>query len=149
LWYDSDKPELFGSYKLPIATISDGRLVAVPRAIFAAAAAVRGARGGVDVPTSDLSGIRRHINRYYSKMGLESPFAGSKDVFRVDDLSILNERIFEEILKSGVKFGNKISKVVVSVIKAAKLRDEKSGDRDGDMTDILSEIKKINELIKR
>lgn len=72
VWYDADNPENFGSYKLPIADVIDGQLRAVPRAIFAAAAAVQGARGGVDVPEDDLPAIRRHLARYYEKLS-ETP----------------------------------------------------------------------------
>jgi HK97 family phage prohead protease len=149
LWYDTSNPELFGSYKLPIATVSDGRLVAVPRAIFAAAAAVRGARGGVDIPAGDIPGVIRHINRYYTKMGLESPFTSKKDAFRVDDLSVIDERVLEDMLKFGVRFGTKISKALISAIKASGLRDGEGGNRDGEtMAGVLSEIKKLNSEVE-
>jgi HK97 family phage prohead protease len=68
LWYDSEAPEQVGSYKLPIADFVDGRLVAVPRGIFAAAAALQGARGGVDIPEADVTRIRNQVARYYAKM---------------------------------------------------------------------------------
>lgn len=68
LWYDRNSPQEVGSYKLPIADVMDGRLTAVPRGIFAAAAAVQGARGGVDIPPNDLAGVRSQLDRYYSKM---------------------------------------------------------------------------------
>lgn len=75
LWYNSDEPENFGSYKLPIADVIDGRLMAVPRAIFAAAAAIQGARGGVNIPDSDIPAIKRHLERYYKKLDKEPPWA--------------------------------------------------------------------------
>jgi HK97 family phage prohead protease len=71
LWYDAEAPDEFGSYKLQIADIIDGELTSVPRAIFAAAGVMQGARGGVDIPESDESGIKRHIARYYAKMAKE------------------------------------------------------------------------------
>lgn len=50
IWYDAENPELKGSYKLPIATVMDGRLTIVPKAVGAALGALGGARGtGVDV----------------------------------------------------------------------------------------------------
>jgi hypothetical protein len=63
------------SYKLPIATIVDGSLRAVPRGIFAAAGVLRGARGGIDASAEDKAGARRHLSRYFDKMDLESPFS--------------------------------------------------------------------------
>ncbi|PZN25900.1 MAG: hypothetical protein DIU71_19115, partial [Proteobacteria bacterium] len=49
-------------------------LRAVPRAIFAAAAAVQGARGGVDIPADEMPAVRRHLARYYRKMGETPPW---------------------------------------------------------------------------
>lgn len=76
LWYDSDAPELLGSYKLPIADIVDGALMAVPRAIFAAAAAIQGARGGVDIPSEDVPRVKAHLNRYYERLDMTPPWSG-------------------------------------------------------------------------
>ena len=53
VWYDSENPENFGSYKLPIADIVEGRLTAIWRGVVAAMAALLGARGGVDIPEAD------------------------------------------------------------------------------------------------
>lgn len=75
LWYDAENAENFGAYKLPIADVIDGKLMAVPRAIFAAAAAVQGARGGVNIPDSDIPAIKRNLERYYRKMDREPPWA--------------------------------------------------------------------------
>ena len=68
LWYDADNQDLFGSYKLPIADIIDGKLTTVPRAVFAASAAIQGARGGVDIPVAEVDGVKRHLEKYYAKM---------------------------------------------------------------------------------
>lgn len=72
-WYDRDRSDDFGAYKLPFVDVVDGELKAVPRGIFAAAAAVSGARGGVDIPNSDRGSVISHINRYYEKTNLDSP----------------------------------------------------------------------------
>lgn len=75
VWYDAENPELFGSYKLPIADVIDGRLKAVPRGVFAAAAAVQGSRGGVDIPDRDIAGVKNHLARYYEKMDRTPPWS--------------------------------------------------------------------------
>lgn len=74
LYYDRENQDNFTGYKLPIADIIDNRMVAIPRAIFAASAALRGARGGVDIPESEKQSIINNLNRYYSKMDRPSPF---------------------------------------------------------------------------
>ncbi len=63
LWWDSQEPELKGSYKLPIATIIDGELTIVPRAVNAVASVLAGGRGGVDIPTEDRQRISGIVNR--------------------------------------------------------------------------------------
>ena len=68
MWYDSDDPENFGSYKLGYGDIVDGELQAVPRAIFAIAAVLQGARGGVDIPESDQTTIKGRVEKWYSRM---------------------------------------------------------------------------------
>lgn len=79
LWYDSENPEVFSSYKLPIADVVDGKLMAIPRGIFAAAAAIQGARGGVKIPESDMAKVKSNIAKYYKKMDREPPWAESNN----------------------------------------------------------------------
>jgi hypothetical protein len=74
VWYDGDKEDNFTAYKLLIADVVDGKLVAVPRGVIAAAGVVQGARGGVDVPEDEVSRVRGHLGRYYEKMGDEPPW---------------------------------------------------------------------------
>jgi len=74
LW-NPKEPDKFSSYKLPIADVINGRLMAIPRGIFAAAAALMGARGGV-IPfdEDDIEGAKRHLSRYYKKMDRVAPW---------------------------------------------------------------------------
>jgi hypothetical protein len=74
LWHDETKPENFGSYKLLIADVIDGKLKAVPRAIIAAAAVLDGARGGVDLPEEDIPRVKARLAKYYAKMGETPPW---------------------------------------------------------------------------
>ena len=74
LWYDEENADNLTAYKLPIADVIDGRLYAVPRAIIAAAAAIQGARGGVDIPASDVPGVKNHVEKYYKKMDMTPPW---------------------------------------------------------------------------
>lgn len=67
-WYDDGDRENFGSYKLPFADVIGGTLTAVPKGIFAAAAAIQGARGGVDIPKADIDKVKSHIEKYYGRM---------------------------------------------------------------------------------
>ena len=74
VWYDADKKENFGSYKLLVADVVDGRLRAVPRGVMAAGNVMEGSRGGVDLPKGDVDRVKSHLAKYYSKMDDTAPW---------------------------------------------------------------------------
>jgi hypothetical protein len=74
VWYDAENKDNFTAYKLLIADVVDGRVRAVPRAIMAAGNVMQGARGGVDIPESDVSRVKSHLAKYYRKMGSTPPW---------------------------------------------------------------------------
>ncbi len=63
-----------GENKFLIADIVDGELKAIPRAIFAAAGALCGDRGGLGLSDEQKTSMQRNIERYYEKLDIESPF---------------------------------------------------------------------------
>jgi hypothetical protein len=74
VWYDNTKKDNFGAYKLLIADIVNGKLMAVPRGVMAAAAVMQGSRGGVDPPAGDIDRVKSHLAKYYSKMDETAPW---------------------------------------------------------------------------
>jgi hypothetical protein len=74
VWYDDSAPETFGSYKLLVADVVGGKLVAVPRGVMAAGAVMQGSRGGVDLPRDEIPRVKGHLAKYYEKMGDEPPW---------------------------------------------------------------------------
>jgi hypothetical protein len=74
VWYDSDKKDNFGAYKLLIADIVNGKLTAVPRGVMAAGAVMQGSRGGVDLPKADIDRVKSHLAKYYKKMDETAPW---------------------------------------------------------------------------
>lgn len=74
VWYDATAKENFGSYKLLIADVVDGRLRAVPRAVMAAAAVMQGSRGGVSLPSDDVDRVKSHLAKYYRKLDETPPW---------------------------------------------------------------------------
>ena len=74
VWYDGEKKDNFTAYKLLIADVVDGKLVAVPRGVFAAAAVMNGSRGGVDLPEKDIDRVKSHLAKYYAKLGDTAPW---------------------------------------------------------------------------
>jgi HK97 family phage prohead protease len=146
LWFNAEEADKFGSYKLPIADVIDGELRAVPRGIFAAAGALRGARGGVDIPSGDRTAVIRNVERYYDKMGLDSPFE-EQSCFRIDDLGALDERSLEKILKTGVLFPGETAKILVKAIKSSMREAEEDVKREADQkaeSELLAKMRSIN-----
>ena len=78
VWYDSENKDNFTAYKLLIADIIDGKLRAVPRGVFAAAAVMQGSRGGVDLPDADVDRVKSHLAKYYAKMDDTPPWSDEK-----------------------------------------------------------------------
>ena len=74
VWYDADKKQNFTAYKLLIADVVDGKLVAVPRGVMASGNIMQGSRGGVDLPESDIDRVKSHLAKYYEKMGETAPW---------------------------------------------------------------------------
>ena len=74
VWYDAEKKGNFTAYKLLIADVINGEIRAVPRGFMAAAAAMQGSRGGVDLPAKDVDRVKSHLAKYYDKLGESAPW---------------------------------------------------------------------------
>jgi hypothetical protein len=75
VWYDNEKKDNFTAYKLLIADVIGGKLVAVPRGVMAAAAVMQGSRGGVNLPDRDIDRVKSHLAKYYAKLDDTAPWA--------------------------------------------------------------------------
>lgn len=148
LWFDADEPENFTSYKFPIADVVDGKLKAVPRAIYAAAAAIQGARGGTKINDEDKAKIKSHLDRYYSKLDKESPW-GEKMLGELlgtsDEIKEMSIRDVEQTLRDA-GCSESQAKSLISNIKSEQqppevtlTDDEKKclGDLDNLLDDML------------
>jgi len=156
-WYDAEEKDKFGAYKLPFTDVIDGKLMAIPRGVFAAAAALRGARGGVDLPSDERQAVINHVKRYYRKMDMDSPFDESSS-FRIDDLESLNVREFEKLAREGIRLNSKNAKILASKMKEflkREVRETPKDDVDVEpqvdtefLSDFMDSIKKANNTIK-
>lgn len=70
VWYNRDAPDQLDAFRLPIADVIDGKLMAVPAAIRAAA---REAEDGIE---------REHLARYFAKMGDVPPWVAAEEQAR-------------------------------------------------------------------
>ncbi len=84
-WFDSEKPDIKGSYKLPHHLAENKHVVW--KGVSAAMAALLGARGGVDVPDGDRKGIYNHLAKHYKQF--------DKDVPEFKDYTAVELRLIE------------------------------------------------------
>ena len=123
MWFDDSEKDKFGSYKLLITDVIDGKVKAVPRAIFAVAGALNGARGGLDVSSDDKDKIKKNVEKYYTKMDRESPFVSK--FFAIDDVkNIVNVRDVENLLRDTGCFSREAAMYLISCIKKQQLPRE-------------------------
>lgn len=88
LWFDGENADSFGAYKLPYTDVIDGQLKAVPRGLFAAAGALQGARGGVNIPENEAERVKNNVARYFRKMDRDNPF---KSIMTIDEINSMKD----------------------------------------------------------
>lgn len=69
-WYDSEKPDIKSSYKLPHHLV-DGKVVW--RGVASAMGVMMGSMGGVDMPEADRKGVYNHLAKHYKQFDKEAP----------------------------------------------------------------------------
>lgn len=151
VWFDRENDNVFSGYKLPIADVIDGRLTVIPRAIFAAAAAIQGARGGVDIPESDRPGVIRHLERYYAKMDLDSPFNEERQYYGSDDVKELDCVGLEKTLRASGMFSRKAAKAIAhnwAPYKQDEIDNEPVDKSEKLSKNLLDDIKRLTKDIK-
>lgn len=72
LWWDQGAPDQKNSYKLPVATVVESKLVLVPRAVNAVAQVLAGSRGGVDIPDDDMDAVAAVVHRIQKRFNVNA-----------------------------------------------------------------------------
>lgn len=118
--------------ELLIADIIDGRLTAVPQALFAAVKNLDG------LPTEGKEAATRNIERYYAKMGLASPF-DEKQYFVADDVKEWSERDVEKFLKRTGLMSKSAAKTLADRLDTKKKQDDNVDHKA--LRDLMNELK--------
>lgn len=143
MYFDGQNADLFGSYKLLFADIINGEPHIIPRAIFAIAGILNGARGGVDITDADKNKIKPVINQLYKRMA---------DEFNDDSIvsplikSFETERDIEQTLKAH-GFSNTEAKTMISKIKEFSSKRDASEDSQRDVDTKQKIITDLNNFI--
>jgi HK97 family phage prohead protease len=154
-WFDEENWENLTAYKLPFVDVINGKLTAVPRGIFASAAAMSGARGGVDIPEADRSKVISHIEKYYKKMDRDSPFKDEKSI-NIEEFTCMKE--VECFLKEQANLSSNQRKILISKIKSFSrdVENEQPAERDVEQQviakieqyEIDKRLNQLNNLLK-
>lgn len=155
MWFDSENADDFDAYKFLYADVVNGRLMAVPKGLFAVRGALTGACGGGDIPQHDQEQVKKNVTRYFEKMGLEDPF--KSNFLIVSDIKNLKD--VNTYLKE-LGLSNKERNILVSRIKNTEKRDavdplahrddEPMGSNDGlfDDCQFLEKLTELNNIMK-
>lgn len=77
---DDADPLTKAAYKLGYADVADGTLTIIPRGVFAAQAAMEGARGGVDIPADEVDDVKAKLMAVRAHVDEETGEAGADDM---------------------------------------------------------------------
>lgn len=72
-WYDESNTAKKSSYKLPHHKYDGDVIKTYPRGVFAAMAALMGARGGTMIPEAEIQGTYDHLAKHYKELEKEPP----------------------------------------------------------------------------
>jgi HK97 family phage prohead protease len=154
LYYDDQQEDDLTGYKLPFVDIIDDEPMIVPRAIFAIAGALQGARGGLDIPDSERELIVTIVNNLYERMAQEfndetliSPLKmEKKQDLNLQDVNDI--RSLEKVLKT--KFSNDDAKLIIAKLKEIHQREvEVKKQREADEKIMDEILNNLNNLIKK
>jgi HK97 family phage prohead protease len=147
MYYDPENEDNFGGYKLPYVYVEEGSFKAVPRAIFAIAAALSGARGGVNIPDADKSKIKAQINKYYKKMDKEPPFKGDKSYIDINTIKAFGKRDYIKLIEedNGIILSSSAKDFVADMIFHAV--EQRENEESVKKSDIINELKELNKQI--
>ena len=158
-FFDEEKPESFASYKLLIADIIDGTMVAVPKAIFAADALLNGTSDNTKIDNIDKIEISTNIERYRKKIEDADGSQEQRAIINIDNLDALKtaktKKDFEVALRDTGHFSRKASVFIASLMKekssdlttAKTLGDPEHSNNPRD-AEYVNSIKQLNEFIK-
>ena len=141
MYYDKENADNFTAYKLPYVYVVDGKFKIVPKAIYAIAGAISGARGGLKIPDEDKKKIKSIINKYYEKLGKDSPFKDDgKCYIELDTFKCLEKIDIEKIFDEDIVLSNGVKKYIAENL-GCQVKD--NSEKKNDLLDSLRALNKI------
>lgn len=160
----SDEQAFLYDRNFAYTDIIDGKLMAIPKAIFHIASVIT--KNESNLSYKEANKIKIHLNTYYDKLGIDSPFKGididgtitKQDIFNIinSDNSLEEKRnSFEKMLKkSGMS--KSASKIIANKVLQNENSEEKENNINSsfitkELKNLLCDIEKNNaiELIQK
>jgi HK97 family phage prohead protease len=145
VWYDKVNADDFESYKGLVTDVVGDQLVVVPAAVLEL-----GERfDELEIPAEARARTIRHLERYFAKMGADSPFAlEDRQFFGVDDVRGMTVRRFQEALHASGVFSKGAAKYAADrfqpeAVKPDPSADENPGYDQSELKDILADMKSL------
>ena len=138
LWFDGDDQENTEKYKFQIADVIKGELHVIPKAVFQIAGELLSKS---DVPENSENRIISHLEQYYSKMDMESPFPvmDMADVVKSYNTARLS------VCKNAKEYESTLCEAGFSCSEAKAITAKIGPQRE--VEDVTSALKKANEIL--
>ena len=146
-WYDAEKSDNKGAYKLPHHKAEE--YLTVWNGVKAAMGALLGARGGVDIAESDRKGVYNHLSKHYKEFEKEVPEFKTMEQLQKEEFEEVF-RIYEERIVKVETLISEVTKVLdqVVVLEETVKNLQLSIDKKSDKTEITGLLQTIEEEIK-
>lgn len=162
-----DDGNSFESFSLPFVDVIDGKLMAIPKAIFSIAVIMRSSKSLKSIEPEDRRNIIAVINKYYSKMGLESPLRECYDnTIVIKDINFIsNSKYIDFILKNinievdfdesrkineeklrNVGFSKKAANALISVYRDELGKPVQTEDKN---SEVFKRLKQVQHLVEK
>ena len=137
-WYDSEKPDIKSSYKLPHHNHkAKGQHACVWRGVAAAMAALLGARGGVKIPDEDRKGVYNHLAKHYKDFDKEPP---EFKEYTEEELKQLFPEVYAENLKAGDEVYEEVSETVDNTVEEPVGETEKAEEQAVEKVEVVEKV---------
>jgi len=136
-WFDSENPDLKGSYKLP-HHLAENKYT-VWRGVAAAMAVLLGARGGVRIPDADRKGVYNHLKKHYKEFDKEVPDFRLVEGQILKDLDVGLEQLYKD---TDMEHVIALFRTLMGEIK--KTKNKKPVKEDFDLETLVEALKLVS-----
>lgn len=127
-----------------IADVIDGNLIVIPKAIFSASKFIEKMEAG-----ENKDNAIKHLEKYYAKMSMESPFAEEeKQFFNIEEVKEFTQRNLEKALIKSGSFSKEAAKLIVSKTNFEKEEEVIEGNPE-ETKNLIDELNSITKLVSK